>query len=114
MVQKRLGVVAVLFLAACGDQSRVDDILALSGDATAGESVFSANCAACHGADGTGGSGPDLTSEGESDAELAEYVLFGEEEMPGFDGDLDDQEIADVVAYVSEVLQAGAESDGDD
>ncbi|WP_179378775.1 c-type cytochrome [Jannaschia marina] len=31
-------------------------------DAAHGASLFAQNCAACHGADGTGGSGPDLTT----------------------------------------------------
>lgn len=95
-----------LVLGACsGDEGeneggRVDDILALTGDSAAGAGVFADNCAVCHGADGTGGSGPDVTSE-DDEAEVAEVVLFGEEEMTPFDGVLTDQEIADVVAYVT-------------
>ena len=79
-----LGVIMTLALA-CGDTAQVDDILALEGDAVSGEEVFSANCASCHGADGTGGSGPNLVAEaGEDDAEWVEIILGGEDTMPAF------------------------------
>lgn len=101
-------VAALALLVGCGGDdegtgSRVDDIMALTGDAAAGETVFANNCAVCHGADGTGGSGPDITGE-DSAEEVAEIVLNGEEGMTAFDGVLTDQEIADVVAYVTETL----------
>ncbi|MCB9685365.1 MAG: cytochrome c [Alphaproteobacteria bacterium] len=100
-------VAALALLVGCGGDdgggSRVDDIMALTGDAAAGESVFASNCAVCHGADGTGGTGPDITGESEAD-EVAGYVLDGADGMTAFDGVLSDQEIADVVAYVTESL----------
>ncbi|MCA9491382.1 MAG: cytochrome c [Myxococcales bacterium] len=100
-------VAALALLVGCGGDggggSRVDDIMALTGDAAAGATVFDANCAVCHGADGTGGSGPDITSKSNPD-EVAGYVLDGAEGMTAFDGVLTDQEIADVVAYVTESL----------
>jgi cytochrome c551 len=93
-----------LFAMACGGKAgRVDDINALEGDSDNGAIVFADNCAACHGADGTGGSGPDITGEDDQD-EVTDVVLNGEDEMPAYDGDLSDQEIADVVAYVLDVL----------
>ena len=93
-----------LFAVACGGKSgRVDDINALEGDSDNGAAVFASNCAGCHAADGTGGSGPDITGEDEQD-EVTEIVLNGEGDMPSYDGDLSDQEIADVVAYVIDVL----------
>lgn len=73
----------------------------LDGDSTNGEAVFSANCASCHGADGTGGSGPNLVAEaGEDDAEWVEVILGGEDTMPAFVDVLTDQEIADVLAWL--------------
>ena len=93
-----------LFAIACGGKTgRVDDINALEGDSDNGAEVFAANCAGCHAADGTGGSGPDITGEDDQD-EVTEVVLEGEGSMPAYDGDLTDQEIADVVAYVIDVL----------
>jgi menaquinol-cytochrome c reductase cytochrome b/c subunit len=89
------------FLFACGKAADVDAILELEGDPAAGETLFAANCASCHGADATGGSGPDLTGEDE-DEEFVEYVLNGDGDMPAFEGDLTDQEIADILAWVKE------------
>ncbi|TFL19372.1 c-type cytochrome [Jannaschia formosa] len=37
-------------------------------DATRGAALFAQDCAECHGADGTGGVGPDLTGLGRGDA----------------------------------------------
>jgi mono/diheme cytochrome c family protein len=91
-------------LAACGGKDdRVEEILALDGDADAGAEVFGSSCAGCHGADGGGGSGPNLQGEDEAE-DVAEMVLTGDGSMPAFDGELSDQEIADVVAYVTEAL----------
>lgn len=90
---------ALLLLAACASSPEAK-ILALEGDATAGADVFATNCAACHGADGTGGTGADLTAEEQSDQELVETILYGEGSMVGFEGLLEDQEIADVIAFV--------------
>ena len=92
-----------LLFACANEQGRVDDILALDGDPVNGEAVFAAECATCHAEDGTGGSGPNIAG-GVSPEKVAEFVLFGEEDMPAYDGDLEDQDIADVVAFVSEVL----------
>lgn len=85
-------------LAACGGDTRVEDILALTGDAVAGEAVFTANCESCHGVGATGGSGPELVGHG-ADEEHVEVVIDGEEDMPAFGDTLSDQDIADVLAY---------------
>jgi len=98
-----LPLTASLLTACGGKDDRVDEILALDGDADAGAEVFASTCAGCHGADGGGGSGPNLQGEDEAE-DVAEVVLYGGASMPGFDGDLSDQEIADVVAYVTEAL----------
>lgn len=88
-----------LLLAGCATDSQVTDILALEGDATAGETLFADNCASCHGADATGGSGPDLTSE-EMGEEAVGVILDGEEDMPAFADSLADQDIADILAWI--------------
>jgi mono/diheme cytochrome c family protein len=83
---------------ACGNET--DAILGLTGDATNGQKVFEANCQSCHGADGKSGTvGRNITSA--SDTELVHIVLNGEDEMPSFADTLSDQEIADVLGYVS-------------
>ena len=72
-------------LAACAGgakDDRITTILALTGDTTAGETVYSTNCTGCHGADATGGSGPSLVAafaEGE-DEEMLDYIINGDGE----------------------------------
>lgn len=95
-----LSLLLVLFACGGGDTTREGTILALTGDPVNGATVFAANCAACHGADGSGGSGPAIAGWDESGEEFLEYVLYGEDAMPAYDGVLTDQEIADVYAYV--------------
>lgn len=82
------------------EPTRTEDILSLTGDTTAGETVYTDNCSSCHGADGTGASGPDITGQvpGMTEEALVNLVLEGEGVMPAFDN-LSDQEIADLVAY---------------
>jgi alcohol dehydrogenase (cytochrome c) len=70
------------------------------GNATAGEAVFSQNCAGCHGAKGGGGNGgPDISDPRALEAIIAQ-VTNGGGGMPAFKGTLDEQQISDVAAYV--------------
>ena len=96
--------VGLMGLVACGGENgdeRVDDILALEGDVVAGEAVFAAECAVCHGDSGEGGSGPAMSGAigGFDDADLIGVVVNGVGSMPDL-ADLPDQDIADVTAYV--------------
>jgi cytochrome c6 len=75
-----------------------------SGDAAAGEAVFAAvACGGCHTLEAAGSSGnvgPNL-DDSKPDAELVEQrVRNGSGAMPAFEGQLDDEEIANVIAYV--------------
>ena len=75
------------------------------GDPAAGKEVFaSAGCSSCHtlaDAGATGNIGPNL-DELQPDAELVTVtVTNGKGAMPPFSGQLDEQQIADVAAYVS-------------
>jgi mono/diheme cytochrome c family protein len=94
---------AALLLAAttaCG--ASTSTLTALTGDATTGQSVYGAQCASCHGADGASGSARRPTpSVARSDAAAAaSTIVSGEDEMPAFASTLSDQEIADVIAYL--------------
>ena len=69
-----------------------------------GQAVYEANCASCHGADGGGGIGPQLSDgtvveEYPDAADEAAVVTDGKNGMPAFDGDLSSQEIDEVVEY---------------
>jgi mono/diheme cytochrome c family protein len=99
-----LGCLVLIGLGACSEP-RVDDILALTGSAEDGAVVYADSCAVCHGADGTGDLGSDLTSVIPSmdDDEIISVLLNGLEgtTMPSFAEALDNQAIADVVAHVT-------------
>jgi mono/diheme cytochrome c family protein len=78
----------------------------LEGDPEAGEAIFaSAGCGGCHTLEAAGSSGtvgPNL-DESQPDFELAvDRVTNGAGAMPAFEGQLSEQEIADVAAYVVE------------
>ena len=73
------------------------------GNASPGEAIFANNCARCHGADGGGGLGPQL-SDGKvakdlSEAEEIRVVTNGRGGMPSFGDALTPEEIQQVVAY---------------
>lgn len=82
---------AVLVLGACGGDDASDEPAETDDTATeeagegeavemaAGEEVYQANCAMCHGADLSGGAGPDLTAVGSkySEEEIADIVTNG-------------------------------------
>jgi cytochrome c6 len=79
------------------------------GDA-AGADVYKAKCATCHGQDGSGNTPvgkslqvADLRSDAvqsKSDAELIQSVTEGKGNMPGFKGNITDDEIHAVVKFV--------------
>lgn len=79
------------------------------GDA-AGADVYKAKCATCHGQDGSGNTPvgkslqvADLRSkavQSKSDAELIQSVTEGKGNMPGFKGNITDDEIHAVVTFI--------------
>lgn len=69
------------------------------GDATAGATVFADHCAACHGADGTGGSGPSLAGTNmKDDSEVVGVIQNGVGDMPA--QGLTDAQTKDVLAWL--------------
>lgn len=102
---------ALLLAAGCGDKAddsgggtvdRIAGILEMSGDATAGATVYTNTCSACHGADGAGsGTYPALPDYilALDDSTLLDVILNGTE--AGMTPvDLTDQEAADVLEYL--------------
>ena len=79
--------------------------LELTGDATAGESVFaSGGCGACHTLSAAGSSGtvgPNLDDSQPSYELAVERVTLGQGGMPAFGDQLEPQQIADVSEFVS-------------
>ena len=70
----------------------------------AGREVFVANCGSCHTLEDAGTSGtigPALDGIGLSEADIEAQVRNGGGGMPAFEGDLSDDEIAQVSAYVA-------------
>jgi cytochrome c6 len=71
----------------------------------AGRTVFLAECGACHTleeAGTTGTTGPSLDDTELTAATIEQQVRSGSGVMPAFEGDLSDEEIANVSAYVDE------------
>lgn len=99
----------ILLISACsgGDDNGASDDqdgsekTTQNGDASNGEDLYKSNCMSCHGADGEGESGPDLTGESDYDA-VVEQVKKGSDGMPAFEDDLSEQEINDVAAFITE------------
>lgn len=76
---------------------------ASGGDAAAGASIFAENCSGCHGEDGHGGpGGPDLTTMplAQTEEGAVQQVTNGGGGMPPFGGQLSEEEISDVAAFV--------------
>jgi alcohol dehydrogenase (cytochrome c) len=77
---------------------------------SAGQQVFAANCSVCHGATGHGGNGgPDLTSiqSAKQMAVVVKQVENGGGGMPAFRGQLTQQDIENVSAYVTQKITGG-------
>jgi cytochrome c6 len=89
---------------------------AASEDNATGAGVFKAKCVTCHGQDGSGTAVgkslqvADLRSpevQGKSDAELTQAISDGKGNMPGFKGNITDDEIHAVLAYVRTLAAKG-------
>jgi putative heme-binding domain-containing protein len=98
----------LLILAAAPASAQTTRALAAAGatDLTAGQKIFDAQCAWCHGANGTGGTGPSLQratlNHAAKDSELVQIVRAGipGTEMPSFAIALTDRMAWQTAAYV--------------
>jgi len=95
----------VAFVATLGEGPAIPDLDVDDADLGLGQQLYTANCAACHNAAGSGGAlgqgayAPPITRA--SELEVAEAVRVGPGGMPAFsEGVLDDRELAAVVRYV--------------
>ena len=108
---------AALFIPACNeedddeagnvDPARVEAILGLTGDASAGQTIY-ARCSvsSCHGTDGASGPAgtPALTEEvpEQSDEKLVQIVIGGYGSMPA--QPMEDQDMANLLAYLRDTF----------
>jgi cytochrome c5 len=73
------------------------------GDAAAGEEIFVANCGSCHTLDAAGTSGtvgPNLNDSSFDQGAVEDQVAQGGGGMPAFEGQLSEEEIQNVAAFV--------------
>ena len=76
-----------------------DDSAPSGPDAARGEALYmSTGCAACHAADGSGGSGPDI--QGVAVQTLDVFLIGLETHVGGKQPDLTDQDLADIAAFL--------------
>ena len=92
-----LGILTVIIISYVGVAQQGDILAAEEGEepeqAEEGEvteepdAMYEANCSACHGADLSGGMGPDLTSveSSLSEDEISEIIINGRGDMPAID-----------------------------
>jgi ubiquinol-cytochrome c reductase cytochrome c subunit len=80
-------------------------------DVADGADLFSLNCAACHTITGAGDAlafgtnAPSLQDKQVTAQQVAEALRIGPANMPRFSGNLSDDQVRDVVAYVTEKIQ---------
>ena len=95
----------VAFVASLGQGPAIPDVVASVGDLARGRQIYIANCAACHGATGAGGTvGGGFVAPGLDLADprtVAEATVVGPGPMPAFA--FDRQQLDDLAAYVEEL-----------
>lgn len=110
MIARRIAVALLVLalglgVAACGDDDDPDTTTTTETEATtaAGREIFVANCGSCHALSDAGTSGaigPSLDGIGLDGSAVEEQVRNGGGGMPAFEGQLSDDQIGAVSAYV--------------
>jgi mono/diheme cytochrome c family protein len=75
-------------------------------EASEGQQLYVANCAACHGLNGEGGSGPPLVGNARAAdvANVQNIITYGRGLMPGFSATLTPEQIEAVTQFVTQEL----------
>ncbi len=94
--------VCIVCIGGCGFNCE-EKVLTLERDPVVGEFIYDNRCATCHGPDGEGISGPPLTDivAQRTSCDIVDTVRNGSGEMPAIGADFDDQELADIVEFVT-------------
>lgn len=80
----------------------------------AGQTIYDANCASCHGADGGGYAAEGVPAPAlngsmhawhHPDAQIAGFIRYGIGQMPAVGADLTDEEVSALLAYVKQWWQ---------
>ncbi|MFO0595143.1 MAG: cytochrome c [Myxococcaceae bacterium] len=109
---KKLSLLAALTatfsLTACGPMTREDRVAAMTGSVTAGQTLYMAQCASCHGTDGKGtASGVTLVDPAKTKmaTALITVIINGKKgtDMAAY-GAFTDQQIADLYAYIKQTF----------
>lgn len=107
-MRKTAGVAAIIFVVAVSFPGT--DAVAGGDPTSAGESIFVAKCAACHGKDGSGTTtmgkklalrdlrSPDVQKQ--TDQQLFDITAKGKKKMPPYEKKMSAQQIHDLVAYI--------------
>jgi len=80
-------------------------------DQSAGQDLFSLNCAACHTIEGSGDAlafgtnAPSIVNKSVTAQQVVEAIRTGPANMPRFSGNLTDKQVADITSYVTGRLQ---------
>ena len=86
---------------AASESTRLSSIEGLTADSTAGGTLFTSDCASCHGSNATSGSAnknlPSIATSNETAA--IDQILNGGDGMSSF-ASLTDQQIADLLGYL--------------
>jgi mono/diheme cytochrome c family protein len=91
------------------EETTTEETTATEADLAAGKEIFSGSCASCHtlaDAGASGSVGPNLDDSQPPLDLVVDRVTNGRGGMPAFSGQLDEQQIQDVSAYVASVAGA--------
>ncbi|MBP1155918.1 MULTISPECIES: cytochrome c [unclassified Paenibacillus] len=111
-MERKWGIIAIglaiaVGLTACGggssDEAAKPPQAADGGGTVNAEAIYRSNCVTCHGADLTGGSGPNLQKVGArlSKDQIVAKIENGGAGMPAYKNTLEDNEIAALAEWLS-------------
>ncbi len=95
-----IAVMVLLVIASCTKKAAPTVSTGPKEPAIDGTPIYTQNCARCHGANGTGERGPDLTKTDYDKAGVTDAIFNGGGRMPSFGDKLTSKEISAVADFV--------------